>query len=199
MFFRSFLLFFFTVLVLSGCQRSQNEFNASLTALQKDNSGFSSYFFYPGTLKMLNFSNDPEFNTLIKDVKKAKLIHWSASTDSVISDSLRLVMQQKIHSIAANLIQDKFVSLMQFRRDNMHVMLYLRKENQKPVELAGVFYDRTDIYILDLVGSISLKALPALFTRNIKMSGFETILSAIKPQSKITQPPRKHDRKNTGN
>lgn len=198
-FIRSLIFILLSILTFYGCSTRQNELNESLSKLQKDNKDVTTLYFYPGSLKMLNLNNDSSFNDMIKDIKKAKLIYWTINIDSSKTDSIRLQVQQQIHSIIKKLEHDEFANLMKFRQDKMQVTLMLKKHHDKPVEFVGLFYDQTNVYILDLLGNISAKALPAILSGNMKMSGFQSIINVIKPESNTNQPAKKHDRKNTGN
>lgn len=193
---RTLFIFVISILLLSGCRNTGNDFNEPVTSFQKRHKDITALYVYPGTLKMMNTNNDSTVNELIRGIKKSKFIHWVVVKDSVITDSCRLVMKKEIDSISKELKGENFSELMKFRKDNVQIMLYQRKYKGVPVEYVGLFNGPEGVYIGDLLGNISLKELPGLLNGKSKFSGFQTILEGL--QIKRLKTDKKHDSEDTG-
>jgi hypothetical protein len=114
--------------------------------LHKENKEAFSLFFYHNTLRMLNQSEDKDFDALIKDIEKMKFLMMENSTFSTGSYK-KLVSEYKAES---------FEEIMTSRFEGKNFDVFLKEVNGKTKGMVVTVKDSEKLYILDIVGSIAL-------------------------------------------
>jgi hypothetical protein len=114
--------------------------------LHKKNSEALSLFFYNNTLRMLNQTDDKEFDALIKDIEKLKFLMIDKSKLAAV-EYKKLVSSYK---------SEAFEEIMTSRFDGKNFDVFLKEENGKTKGMIVTVNDEKNLMVLDIVGSIAL-------------------------------------------
>jgi hypothetical protein len=176
-------------MIFSSCKH-RTDLSRSVRDFEESNqaNGHISFFFYPSTIRMLNFENDTSFNALIKDIEKLKVLSFNNDKDSITPEQITILRN--------NIYKESFVDLLQMKQDNQQIMIFLRKENSKPREFLGIVYSGKNLTIVDLLGSIPISSLPSLINGKVKLSGLMSVFN--NPRS-IKQSKQKHEKRSSDN
>jgi len=109
-------------------------------------------FFYNNTLRMLNQSGDKEFDELIKDIQKMKFLMIEKTKDF---NYKKLTTSYKAES---------FEEIMTSRMEGKRFDIFLNETKGKTNGVVVLVNDSTNLYVLDIVGSISLANATKLFS-----------------------------------
>lgn len=123
--------------------------------LHKENGEALSLFFYNNTLRMLNQSDDKEFDALIKDIEKMKFLMIEKNASFGSKQYSQLVSGYKSES---------FEEIMTSRFQGRNFDVFLKDKNGKTEGMVVTVNDSTNLYVLDIVGSIALDKVTKLFT-----------------------------------
>ena len=111
-------------------------------------------FFYQSTLNMLNMEDSEEFNDIIKDIDKLKLITIDKSEYEFSADDYKeLVKDYK---------SDSFEELMSMRQDNSKINAYIKEKDGITKGIAVLINSDSTMTIIDLKGSVPLNKIGAL-------------------------------------
>jgi hypothetical protein len=121
-------------------------------ALHKKHSEALSLFFYNNTLRMVNQIDDKEFDELIKDIEKMKFL-MIKKEDFVKNDYKKLISDYKAEA---------FEEMMTSRHDGKNFDIYIKEGKTKGMIVT--VNDSTNLYVLDIVGSIPLNKVTKLFS-----------------------------------
>ncbi len=114
--------------------------------LHKNNSEALSLFFYNNTLRMLNQTDDKDFDALIKDVEKMKFI--------MIDKAKFAGMEYK--KLVSSYKSEHFEEIMSSRFDGKNFDIFLKEEDGKTKGMVVTVNDEKNLMVLDIVGSIAL-------------------------------------------
>ena len=121
-------------------------------ALHEEYSGALDLFFYNNTLRMINQSEDPEFDALIKDIKKMKFLMIDKGGKAL--DYKDLVRKYKTES---------FEEVMTSRFEGKSFDIFVREQDKKTEGMLVLINDEKNLYVLDIVGSIALNKVTELY------------------------------------
>jgi hypothetical protein len=138
------LLVFFSVASLAQSKTTEN--------LHKRYSESLALFFYNNTLRMINQSEDPEFDALISDVEKLKFLVISKEKFAK-KDYQKLLSDYK---------SEAFEEMMTSRHQGKNFDVYMKTGESKGMIVA--VNDSSSLYVLDIVGSIPLDKVTKFFT-----------------------------------
>ena len=110
-----------------------------------------SLFFYNNTLRMINQTDDQEFDALIRDIEKMKFLIIQKE-DFGNDDYKKLISDYKSES---------FEEMMTSRHDGKNFDVYMKDGKSKGMIVA--VNDSENLYVLDIVGSIPLNKVTTLF------------------------------------
>jgi hypothetical protein len=133
------ILFFLVMQIGANAQSKTTE------ALHKNNSEALALFFYNNTLRMLNQKEDPEFDALIKDIEKMKLLMIDKKAN--VFDYKKLVSDYKA---------ELFEEVMTSRYQGKNFDVYVKEKNGKTNGMLVLINDEKNLFVLDIVGSIAL-------------------------------------------
>jgi hypothetical protein len=143
-------LFFLLIasLLVSGAYAQSN----TTEALQKKFGDARAFFFYNNTLRMLNQKEDKAFDELIKGIEKMKflMIH----KDNKSFDYKKLVGEYK---------SEAFEEMMTSRHEGKSFDVFVKEKEGKTKGMLVLVNDSTDLYVLDIVGSIALNQVTKLY------------------------------------
>lgn len=141
------LLSFFIVLALSVNGQSN-----TTEALQKKYDASLALFFYNNTLRMINQTDDKEFDALIKDIEKMKFL-MIKKDDFKTGDYQKLIADYKAEA---------FEEMMTSRHEGKNFDVYMKDGKSKGMVVT--VNDSENLYVLDIVGSIPLNKVTKLFS-----------------------------------
>ncbi|AYB31454.1 DUF4252 domain-containing protein [Chryseolinea soli] len=123
-------------------------------ALHKQNQDALSLFFYNNTLRMLNQGDDKDFDALIKDIEKMKFLMIEKSASFGATQYKKLVANYKAES---------FEEIMTSRYQGRNFDVFLKEQSGKTQGMVVTVNDSTNLFVLDIVGSIALDKVTTLF------------------------------------
>jgi hypothetical protein len=130
--------------------------SATTESLQKKHTDALSLFFYNNTLRMLNQSEDEEFDELIKDIEKMRfLLIQKNEAKFTTSDFRELVADYKAES---------FEEAMTSRYEGKNFDVFLRQSNGRTSGMLVLVNDSTNLYVLDILGSIALNKITKFYS-----------------------------------
>lgn len=138
------LLAFFTVGAHGQSKTTEN--------LQKKYSESQAFFFYNNTLRMVNLTEDEEFDELIKDIEKMKFLMIKKDGFEK-ADYKKLITDYKSES---------FEEMMTSRHDGKNFDVYMKGGKSKGMVVT--VNDDENLYVLDIVGTIPLNKVTKLFS-----------------------------------
>jgi hypothetical protein len=143
-----FILLFIISAIFTQAQSKTTE------ELHKKNGEALSLFFYNNTLRMLNQSEDKDFDALIKDVEKLKFLMISKKNFGV-SEYKKLVGNYK---------SEAFEEIMTSRHQGKSFDVFLKEKDGRTKGMIVTVNDSTNLFVLDIVGSIALDKVTKLFS-----------------------------------
>jgi hypothetical protein len=113
-------------------------------------------FFYNSTLKMLNQTEDKEFDELIKDIEKMKfLMIDKVAKNFSTKDYAGLIKGYK---------SEDYESMMTARSNGKNFDLYIREDNDRVKGTVILVNDSSQLYILDIVGRVQPNQMTKFFS-----------------------------------
>jgi len=140
------------LVLLAAITLSANAQSTTTEKLQQKYSASLALFFYNNTLRMINQTDDKEFDALIKDIEKMKFLMISKENFAK-NDYQKLVTDYKSES---------FEEMMSSRHDGKNFDVFMKAGNSKGMIVT--VNDAENLYVLDIVGSIPLNKVTKLFT-----------------------------------
>ncbi|MBP9926304.1 MAG: DUF4252 domain-containing protein [Cyclobacteriaceae bacterium] len=123
-------------------------------ALDDKYEGLSLYF-YKNTLRMLNQTDDPAFDELIKDIEKMKFM--------MIDKSGLNFGKQDYAKLLAGYKSENYEEMMTGRYDGRNFDIYLCEQNGDVKGTVILANDSSSLFVLDIKGKIALDKAPELF------------------------------------
>jgi hypothetical protein len=145
------LFIFFAVVLSCNALFAQSK---TTEALHKQFSDARVFFFYNNTLRMLNQKEDAELDAIIKDIEKMKLLMIHKSNSNF--NYKKLVSDYKAES---------FEEMMTSRAEGKSFDVFVKEKDGKTKGMLVLINDSTDLYVLDIVGSIALNHVTKLYTK----------------------------------
>ncbi len=141
------IFFLFSTLVLFGQSKTTEN-------LQKKYTDSFSLFFYQNTLRMINQSDNKEFDELIKDIEKMKFLMVDKKDQFKAADYSKL---------KGEYISETFEEVMTTRYEGRNLDILLKEKAGKTQGMVVLVNDSTSLYVLDVVGSIALDKVTTLY------------------------------------
>jgi hypothetical protein len=108
-----------------------------------------SYYLYPTTLRMINVADDPEFDKLVKDIRRMRCLLYK--TDRLPSTAYERIKR--------GVEQEGFGLMMEYTRQNRTVHFYVLENNSKPEGLIGLVQQPGELILIDVEGFADLRYL----------------------------------------
>jgi len=115
--------------------------------LARKNPEALSLFFYNNTLRMLNQKDSKEFDELIKDIEKMKMLMISKDKNFGAPEYKKLVAGYKTES---------FEEIMTSRHEGKNFDVFIKEKNGDTKGMLVLVNDSTNLYVMDIVGKIAL-------------------------------------------
>ena len=122
-------------------------------ALQKKYKSSFALFFYNNTLRMINQQEDAEFDELIRDIEKMKLLIIRKKEAGF--DYKKLVGEYKGES---------FEEIMTSRHQGKTFDIFVREKEGKTKAMLVLVNDEENLFVLDILGSIALNKVTKLYS-----------------------------------
>ena len=111
-------------------------------------------FFYQSTLNMLNMENNEEFQDIIKDIDKMKLITINKSENTFTSEDYK--------ELVSDYKGEEFEELMSMRQKEANINAYIKEKNGITKGIAVLIHSDSTMTIIDLKGSVPLNKIGQL-------------------------------------
>ncbi len=141
------LILFCSVSLVSGQTKTTQ-------ALDDKYEGLTLYF-YRNTLRMLNQTEDPSFDELIKDIEKMRFL--------MIDKTKSKFEQADYKKLLTGYAGEEYEEVMTGRYDGRNFDIYLKEKNGDIKGTVILATDSTSVIILDILGKIALNKAPELF------------------------------------
>ncbi|QOI96170.1 MAG: DUF4252 domain-containing protein [Flammeovirgaceae bacterium] len=122
--------------------------------LQKKFNDSFSLFFYQNTLRMINQSENKEFDELIKDIEKMKFLMIDKKDAFKPTDYQRLKQDYAAET---------FEAVMTTRYQGRNLDVLLKEKSGKTQGMVVLVNDSANLYVLDIVGRIALDQVTTLY------------------------------------
>jgi hypothetical protein len=125
-------------------------------ALQKKFDESFSLYFYKNTLRMLNQTDNKEFDEMIKNIEKMKfLVIDKSKTNFAAPDYKKLVSDYK---------SETYEEAVTSRYQGRSFDVYLKDKNGSTPGTVVLVNDSTSLYVLDILGTIDVRNASKLFS-----------------------------------
>ena len=144
-----------SVLIIVAVCWSSFVFGQSKTTekLMEKYSGSFSLYFYQNTLRMINQKEDKEFDELIKDIEKMRLLIIK-KTD--YNDDYKKLKGEYLH--------DSFEEVMTSRHEGKSFDIFVRESNGETKGMLAMVNGDENVFILDILGSIPFEKVGSLYS-----------------------------------
>ncbi len=119
----------------------------------------STFFFYNNTLRMINQTEDPGFDEVIKDIEKMKIL--------LIKKDPAMLNYKKV---VDDYTSEAFQEIMTSRHEGKNFDVYMKEKNSKTTGMLVLINDASNLFVLDIVGSIALNKVVTLYNTLDKSS-----------------------------
>lgn len=121
----------------------------SITRFRSDYKESSNLFFYSSTLKMLNPEGNPDFDEILKDVEKVRILNYTKQEQEFDRDD--------IAKLKKNMQDEGYISLMMIREEGNSIELFNRERKKRTIGFVAVVENDRTLVLIDLTGSIDIK------------------------------------------
>lgn len=142
---------FILVLFISLAAHAQTK---TTEALHKQNHEALALFFYNNTLRMINQTDNKEFDELIKNIEKLKFLMIDKGSNFGTTQYKKLVSDYK---------SEAYEEIMTSRHQGKNFDVFLKEAQGKTQGMVVTVNDSSSLYVLDIVGSIALDKVTSLF------------------------------------
>ena len=113
-------------------------------------------FLYHNTLRMINQNDDKNFDEIIKDIEKVKIVSVNKK-EKGFDDAqyTKLISSYK---------SEKFEEILTSRMEGRSVNAYILEKNGETKGMVVTVNDTENIYVLDMVGKVALNKIMNLLT-----------------------------------
>lgn len=147
------LLFLFLSAILSLTSSAQTK---TTNDLHKKFEDTFALFFYSNTLKMLNQTDDKEFDELVKDIEKMKFL--------MVNKVAKNFSTKDYATLIKGYQSEDYENMMTARSEGKNFDVYLREDNDNVKGTVILVNDSSQLYILDIVGKVQLNQVTKFFS-----------------------------------
>lgn len=144
---------FFSLILISSCSLVLAQ--TKTTQLLDDKYEGLTLYFYRNTLRMLNQSEDPGFDELIKDIEKMRFLMVDKTNSKFDKDDYKKLL--------SDYKGEEYEEMMTGRYDGRNFDIYLKEKNGDIKGTVILASDSTSLIVLDILGKIALNKAPELF------------------------------------
>ncbi len=144
--------FLFALLLFSQLSFAQTK---TTEELDKKYEGLSLYF-YKNTLRMLNQSDNKDFDELIKDIEKMKFLMIDKSKSSFSDEDYK--------KLKSGYQSESYEEMMTSRFQGKYFDVYIRQHDGRVKGTVIMASDSANLYVLDIIGRVALDKATSLFS-----------------------------------
>ncbi len=126
-------------------------------SLRTRHSGALNLFFYKNTLRMLNQTDDREFDELTKDIEKMRFMLINKAEEKFGDTDYR--------NLVSDYQSEQFEAVMTSRHDGKNFDVYLKEKEGKTKGILVLVNDSENLYILDILGKIALDKITSFYDK----------------------------------
>ncbi|MEQ9593024.1 MAG: DUF4252 domain-containing protein [Cyclobacteriaceae bacterium] len=126
------------------------------TALHERYSEALSLYFYKNTLRMMNQTENKEFDEIIEDIEKMKFLMIDKTKDTFESSDYQ--------ELTAGYKEESYEEIMTSRYEGKKFDIYLREKSGETKGMVVLANDSSSLYVLDILGKVELSKVTKLFT-----------------------------------
>lgn len=142
-----FLLLAFNTLAIAQTKTTET--------LDKKFEGGLSLFFYKNTLRMLNQSEDKNFDELIKDIEKMKFVMIDKTKQKFSDDDFK--------KLKLDYQKEEYEEMMTSRFSGKSFNVYIKEKNGSVKGTVILASDSSSLMVLDVLGKVALEKATSLF------------------------------------
>jgi hypothetical protein len=137
---------------------SQAVFAQSTTTekLLKDYDGSFNIFFYHNTLRMFNQKDNKEFDDMVKDIEKMRVLIIDKNKMGFTADAYKKLVD--------GYQKESYEGIVSVRHDGKKLNVYVKEKNGKTKGTVLLANDSTSVYVLDILGSIDVSKASQFFS-----------------------------------
>lgn len=114
------------------------------------------FFLYNNTLRMVNQAGDKDFDELIKDIEKMKIVWINKKEKNFGADQYK--------KLVADYKAEKFEEIMTTRHEGKSFNAYVKEKDGDTKGVVVTVDDGENVYVLDIVGKVALSKITSLFS-----------------------------------
>lgn len=114
------------------------------------------FFLYNNTLRMVNQGGDKDFDELIKDIEKMKIV-W-------VNKKEKNFGPEQYKKLLADYKAEKFEEVMTTRHEGKSFNAYMKEKGGDTKGVVVTVDDGENVYVLDIVGKVALNKITSLFS-----------------------------------
>lgn len=114
------------------------------------------FFLYNNTLRMVNQGGDKDFDELIKDIEKMKVVWVNKKEKNFGADQYK--------KLIAGYKSEKFEEIMNTRYEGKSFNAYIKEKDGDTKGVVVTVDDGDNVYVMDIVGKVALNKITSLFT-----------------------------------
>jgi hypothetical protein len=142
-----------TLLLLVTAGRASAQ--SSVTdALYKKHSDAMTLFFYNNTLRMLNQTNDKDFDALIENIEKMRFLLIKKANGFANNDYAKLVADYKA---------EQFEEMMSSRYQGKNFDVFVKEKNGVTKGMLVLVNDAENLFVLDILGRVAMDKITSLY------------------------------------
>jgi hypothetical protein len=130
-------------------------------------------YFYPSTLRMINLSDNEDFDRLVRDIRKIRFFKWSRENYAEIDES----------SLIRDLREENFEAYMTVHGGAMDLKVYGREVRKQQPEIVAIVETEDGVQLLEIQGMIHVARIPALIN-NLNTDNFINVFVLDKKKEK---------------
>ncbi|MBY0435023.1 MAG: DUF4252 domain-containing protein [Cyclobacteriaceae bacterium] len=142
--------------VLLSCFMQLKAQSKTTMALQSRFEGSLSLYFYKNTLRMLNQSDNKEFDAMIKDIEKLKFLMINKTPEKFSGNEYKKLL--------AEYRQESYEPIMTSRYQGRNLDVYLNDKKGSSPGTVVLVNDSTSLFVLDMIGTIDVSKAGSLFS-----------------------------------
>ena len=129
--------------------------SATTQALAGQFSDAFSLYFYKNTLRMLNQTDSPEFDEIIKNIEKMRFL--------MIDKSASKFEKAEYKNLTSKYQAESFEGMMNGRFEGRNFDIYMKDKPGSPLGTVILINDSSSLYVLDIIATIDMSKASQLF------------------------------------
>jgi Domain of unknown function (DUF4252) len=115
----------------------------------------TSLYFYKNTLRMLNINEDKDFDEMIKDIEKIRLVMVDRTMESFTGEDYK--------KLKGDYKKESYEEIMSGRVEGRNFNVYVRESGGNVKGTVIMASDSSSLYVLDILGKVAIEKASSLF------------------------------------